>query len=78
MSTEPTWLIVGASDLGLFFEGTFEQFCDCYGGGASLNAAPEVHEADIVGWVLRWNQREQTKLAVYRRVDADYSLPTES
>jgi hypothetical protein len=71
----PTWVILSAANCELFFEGTFEQFSDCYGGGAPLNASPEVHEADIVGWVLRMNRREKDALNVYRRVDTNYSIP---
>ncbi len=74
-----TWLIAGVKDLGLFFEGTYDQFEDCYGGGGkSPDASDDEKEADIVGWVLRMNARSKDghPLAVYRRVDTTYSLPT--
>lgn len=79
MNPPTIWAILGTKDLGLFFEGTYDQFEDCYGGsGLPPDASDDDKEAHIVGWVLRWNAREKDAafhLAVYRRVDTTYSLP---
>lgn len=80
MNPSTTWLILTTKDLGLFFDGTYAQFEDCYGGGGLSEDTPDdAKEADIVGFALRWNAHEKdmaSHLSVYRRVDTGYSLPS--
>lgn len=70
MNKPAEWVILNEKFEDIFV-GTYEQFCDCYGGGGP-NETVEEQEADIVGWVFR---QGWSGVRVYRRIDTDYVLP---